>query len=153
MRTHLLLTRSHSRVAKVHAHWGLHRSGTPQREMEARVTAEAAGRRASLEAGRCTPGATGRAEAGLTRARCGPSEARNGTFPLDVACQSAKEHGTAARGAVALWRGRERKDFKNFSPPSQSNFQRALSSMNFRARVARTRGCVVPVLSHTHEGG
>lgn len=42
------------------------------------------------------------ARAGLTRARRGQSEARNGTFPPGVSCQLVREHGTAAKGAAAL---------------------------------------------------
>lgn len=82
----------------------------------------------------------GRRRAALTHARRGQSEARNGTFPPGVSCQSVREHGTAAKGAVALCRGREKQDFKTFSPPSKSNFQKALKLNEFESKSSQDRG-------------
>lgn len=61
----------------------------------------------------------------LTRVHRGQNGARNGTSPPGVACQAARGRGTVAEDAVELQRGREKQDFKNFAPPSKSNFQRA----------------------------
>lgn len=75
----------------------------------------------------------------LTRARRGQSEARNGTFPPGVSCQSVREHGTVAKGAAALYRGRET-GLQNLSPPSKSNFQRALKLNEFQKKSSQDRG-------------
>lgn len=76
----------------------------------------------------------------LTRACHGQSEARNGTVLPGVSCQSVREHGMVAKGAAALCRGKEKKDFRTFSPPSKSNFQRALKLNEFQSKSSQDRG-------------
>ena len=111
--------------------------GTPKRKTEAQRWQMRAAWPPLWQATACW-GSGRRAE--LTRARCGQSEAHNGTVPLGVSCQSAREHGTVAKGAVALHRRRERQDFKTFSPLSKSNFQRALKLNEFQSKSSQDRG-------------
>lgn len=79
----------------------------------------------SLTSGRCLAGQGGEQRTELTRGRHGQSEARNGTFPPGVSCQLVREHGTVAKGAAALCRGREKnRTSKPFSLPQKAIFKR-----------------------------
>lgn len=121
-------------VAKMTVGSGPCRSGTPERQRLERwlrlppppqqvTTCWASGWRAEL-----------------TRARRGQSGAHNGTFPPGVSCQAVRAHGAVAKGAAALWSGREKQAFKNFSPPSKSHFQRALKLNEFQSKSSQDRG-------------
>lgn len=96
--------------AEATVHSGRCRSGTPKGKTESGEGAEAASRAPQWQV---TARWGGGQRAELTRARHGPSEARNGTFPPGVSCQSVREHETVARDAAALRRG-EKQEFRNF---------------------------------------
>lgn len=59
----------------------------------------------------------------LTHARRGQSGAHNGTFPPGVSCQLGREHGAVARGAAALWSGREKQFSETFPLPQKAIFK------------------------------
>lgn len=83
----------------------------------------------SLPGGRALhagPGGGVRVE--LTRARRGQSGAHNGTFPPGVSCQSVREHGAVARGAAALWSGREKQAFQKLFPSLKRQFSKGFKA-------------------------
>lgn len=59
----------------------------------------------------------------LTRARRGQSEARNGTVPPGVACQSGRGRGTVAGDAAALRRGERNRTSETFPLPQKAIFK------------------------------
>ena len=49
--------------------------------------------------------------------------------------------------------GREKQDFRNFSPPSKSNFQRALKLDEFQSKNGQDRGAPgCPAITHPRRG-
>lgn len=59
----------------------------------------------------------------LTRAHRAQSEARNGTFPPGVACQSGRGRGTVAGDESALRRGERNRTSKTFPLPRKALFK------------------------------
>ena len=59
----------------------------------------------------------------LTRARRGQSEARNGTVPPGVACQSGRGRGTVAGDVAALRAGERNRTSETFPLPRKAIFK------------------------------